>query len=101
MRWARVMIRQMVRLFTLFGALVLVGLAGAQESSPGVGAEHIRFGQSAALSGPASVLKTEMRRDIPAAFAKANRAGGISGRRLARLEHEVPGLKRLRRLHFA
>jgi ABC-type branched-subunit amino acid transport system substrate-binding protein len=54
--------------------------AGAQ--TPGVTAERILFGQSAALAGPAADLGTEMRRGILAAFAEVNRAGGIAGRRL-------------------
>jgi branched-chain amino acid transport system substrate-binding protein len=59
--------------------------SGAQPSAaqpPGVTAERILFGQSAALGGPAAVLGTEMRRGIVAAFEEANRAGGIDGRRL-------------------
>ena len=41
-----------------------------------------RFGQSAALSGPASALGTGMRLGLLAAFEEVNRAGGIHGRRL-------------------
>lgn len=54
--------------------------AGAQ--APGVTAERILFGQSAALGGPAADLGTEMRRGILAAFEEVNRAGGVGGRRL-------------------
>lgn len=54
--------------------------AGAQV--PGVTAERILFGQSAALGGPAAELGTEMRRGILAAFEEVNRAGGVGGRRL-------------------
>ena len=49
---------------------------------PGVTAERILFGQSAALGGPAANLGTEMRRGILAAFEEVNRAGGVGGRRL-------------------
>jgi branched-chain amino acid transport system substrate-binding protein len=54
--------------------------AGAQ--TPGITAERILFGQSAALAGPAADLGTEMRRGILAAFEEVNRAGGVGGRRL-------------------
>ncbi len=42
-----------------------------------------RFGQSAALSGPASALGVGMRQGLLAAFEEVNRGGGIHGRRLA------------------
>lgn len=69
------------RTIVLAAMLGLVATAaGAQ--TPGVSAERILFGQSAALGGPAADLGTEMRRGILAAFAEANRAGGVGGRRL-------------------
>ena len=49
---------------------------------PGVSAERILFGQSAAFSGPAQELGRNMRLGIEAAFAEVNRAGGVQGRRL-------------------
>jgi ABC-type branched-subunit amino acid transport system substrate-binding protein len=52
------------------------------QASPGVTAERILFGQSAALGGPAAILGTEMRRGIVAAFEEVNRTGGVGGRRL-------------------
>ncbi|MFZ5676453.1 MAG: ABC transporter substrate-binding protein [Pseudomonadota bacterium] len=54
--------------------------AGAQ--TPGVTAERILFGQSAAFGGPTADLGNEMRRGIQAAFEEVNRAGGVKGRRL-------------------
>ena len=51
-------------------------------ATDGVGPDHVLFGQSAALSGPAAELGIEMRRGINAAFAEANAAGGIHGREL-------------------
>jgi branched-chain amino acid transport system substrate-binding protein len=62
--------------------LSLLGGAALAADTPGVGQGRILFGQSAALSGPASELGTEMRRGIAAAFAETNRAGGVHGRRL-------------------
>lgn len=58
------------------------GQAPVANASPGVTAERILFGQSAALGGPAANLGTEMRRGIVAAFEEVNRAGGVAGRRL-------------------
>ncbi len=50
--------------------------------SYGVFDDRIVFGQSAAFSGPAGQLGTGMRLGIEAAFAEANRNGGVHGRQL-------------------
>ena len=50
------------------------------EAKPVVDADRVLFGQSAAFSGPASQLGTQMRIGIEAAFLEANRAGGVHGR---------------------
>jgi branched-chain amino acid transport system substrate-binding protein len=60
--------------------LVLAG--GAALADPGVGADKIVFGQAAALDGPAAALGSGMRDGILAAFAEANKAGGVNGRKL-------------------
>lgn len=44
---------------------------------------EVVFGQSAALSGPASELGTGMRLGLESAFAEVNAAGGIGGHRLS------------------
>lgn len=64
--------------------LALLGLAAftAAAAQPGVEPDRIVFGQSAALSGPAMALGQAMRVGIEAAFAEANRSGGVHGRRL-------------------
>ena len=64
--------------------LALLGLAAfsATAAEPGVEPDRIVFGQSAALSGPAMALGQAMRVGIEAAFAEANRGGGVHGRRL-------------------
>ena len=49
---------------------------------PGVFPDRVLFGQTAAFSGPAQGLGIEMRRGIEAAFAEANRGGGVNGRSL-------------------
>jgi ABC-type branched-subunit amino acid transport system substrate-binding protein len=54
----------------------------AQAGDPGVGADRIVFGQVAAFDGPAAALGLGMREGIAAAFAEANKAGGVKGRKL-------------------
>ena len=49
---------------------------------PGVTANQIRFGQSAAFTGPSADLGLGMRLGIQAAFNEANQAGGVNGRML-------------------
>lgn len=48
----------------------------------GVTADSIIIGQSAALSGPAQALGTEMKAGIEAYFKYVNSKGGVNGRRL-------------------
>ena len=48
----------------------------------GVSADKIIFGQAAALHGPASALGQGMKLGLDAAFAEANKAGGVKGRKL-------------------
>jgi ABC-type branched-subunit amino acid transport system substrate-binding protein len=54
----------------------------ATARSGGVFDDSVLFGQSAAFSGPARELGKNMRLGIEAAFAEANRDGGVHGRRL-------------------
>ena len=51
-------------------------------AAPGVADDEIRFGQSAALTGPSSALGIGMQLGIQAAFKEVNDAGGVHGRRL-------------------
>ncbi len=51
-------------------------------AEPGVDKTRIVFGQAAALEGPAAALGQEMRLGLLAAFAEANRLGGVHQRRL-------------------
>ena len=60
-----------------------VDATGASARTPGVSDSQVVFGQSAALSGPASGLGVNMRRGIEAAFYEANLSGGIHGRQFA------------------
>ena len=61
---------------------VAVSNPRALAETPGVSAERVLFGQSAAFSGPASELGLNMRLGIQAAFQEANESGGVHGRRL-------------------
>lgn len=58
------------------------GANASQVEEPGVTAERILFGQSAAFSGPARELGRNMNIGIEAAFQEANRRGGVHGRQL-------------------
>ena len=74
-----------LRLSLVFG--FLLGSIGAstqetQQDAPGVYADRIVFGQSAAFSGPSQELGINMRLGIRAAFSEANKAGGVHGRSL-------------------
>src|SRR5438270_2355029 len=70
-----------------FLILLACVLAYAVDSNPtlaedGVSKDRIVFGQVAALEGPAQALGQGMRQGLLAAFAEANRAGGVGGRML-------------------
>jgi branched-chain amino acid transport system substrate-binding protein len=63
-------------------ALIASLLGGAAFAEDGVTDTTITFGQVAALTGPAQDLGQGMRQGILAAFAEANRSGGVAGRTL-------------------
>jgi ABC-type branched-subunit amino acid transport system substrate-binding protein len=69
-----------------FGAMSFLNAAAYGE--PGVFADRIVFGQSAAFDGPAAALGLGMREGILAAFNEANAAGGISGHKLELVSHD-------------
>ena len=54
----------------------------ASGADPGVGSTTILIGESAAFSGPASELGTEMRAGAMAYFTAVNKAGGVNGRKI-------------------
>ena len=69
------------------GAVLAVVAAAAlgpvrADDIPGVSEDRIRFGQSAAFSGPAQALGQGMQLGIRAAFEERNRQGGVHGRSL-------------------
>lgn len=61
---------------------ITLSVATVEAADPGVNGGRILFGQSAAFEGPAKALGIGMREGIRAAFAEANRAGGVKGRKL-------------------
>jgi ABC-type branched-subunit amino acid transport system substrate-binding protein len=68
-------------------ALSVAFIAGLGAVSPafaedGVAADKIVFGQAAALDGPTAALGQGMKAGINAAFAEANKAGGVKGHKL-------------------
>ena len=62
--------------------LMLVVAASALHAEPGVTPTSILIGQSAAFSGAASELGTEMRTGAAAYFRVVNAAGGVHGRKI-------------------
>lgn len=58
--------------------------AGSQPAiaEPGVSPTEVVVGQVAALAGPAAALGNGMRTGLLAAFAEANAAGGVNGRKI-------------------
>ncbi len=72
------------RLLTAYSVAFVAMLAAttAARAEDGVSADKIVFGQAAPLAGPAAALGQGMEIGINAAFAEANRAGGVKGRKL-------------------
>lgn len=67
----------------VFAALIVSGaIVSAAQAEDGVSRDRILLGQAAALEGPASALGLGMQLGMNAAFAEANRAGGVHGRQL-------------------
>ena len=64
------------------GSATTMALISQESGPPGVFDDRILFGQSAAFSGLASQLGAGMKLGIEAAFAEANRNGGVHGRQL-------------------
>jgi ABC-type branched-subunit amino acid transport system substrate-binding protein len=64
------------------GGLATALIALAASADPGVTSNSILIGQSAAFSGPASELGTEMRAGAMAYFQAINAAGGVNGRKI-------------------
>lgn len=65
-----------------FAAMLACFAIDPAAAEPGITKDKIVFGQSTALGGPASALGQGMQAGILAAFEEANRAGGVTGRKL-------------------
>lgn len=75
----------MMRAPRLFSILLLAALCAAppaRAADVGVFDDRVVFGQSAAFSGPAAGLGSDLRLGIEAAFQEANRRGGVHGRKI-------------------
>lgn len=68
--------------WTWLGGALLGATALAAGAEPGVTATTIVIGQSAAFSGPASELGSEMRSGAMAYFQAVNASGGVNGRKI-------------------
>src|SRR6266496_3350000 len=64
------------------GGIFVAAFAFAANADPGVTSTSILIGQSAAFTGPASELGTEMRAGAMAYFQAVNAAGGVNGRKI-------------------
>ena len=72
----------MRRAGAIAAAAVVIAASFAAHAENGITADKIIFGQAAALDGPAAALGQGMREGILAAFAEANKAGGVKGHKL-------------------
>ncbi|HTS23090.1 MAG TPA: ABC transporter substrate-binding protein [Casimicrobiaceae bacterium] len=72
----------MVNAWRWLGGILLAAVASAAAGDPGVTSNSILIGQSAAFSGPASELGTEMRAGAMAYFQAINASGGVNGRKI-------------------
>ncbi len=77
-KWAK----RLKRSFVGVAAGVLIVAAFSAHAENGISAEKIVLGQAAALDGPAAALGQGMREGLLAAFAEANKAGGVKGRQI-------------------
>jgi ABC-type branched-subunit amino acid transport system substrate-binding protein len=68
-------------LFAVAAAVAIVASFSARAEN-GVSPEKIVLGQAAALDGPAAALGRAMREGLLAAFAEANKAGGVKGHQI-------------------
>ncbi|WP_342359784.1 ABC transporter substrate-binding protein [Terrarubrum flagellatum] len=72
--------RDFIKGVATVGAMTALPRAAFAET--GVAADKITFGQAAVFEGPASALGLGMRDGILAAFAEANAAAGVKGRKI-------------------
>jgi branched-chain amino acid transport system substrate-binding protein len=76
-------LRAAIRLTAALAAVAaLLWSQAALAQAPGVTADKIRLGQSAALTGPAAELGIQMRSGMQVYFDRTNSLGGIAGRKI-------------------
>jgi len=79
----RQLLARMASLATLAAASSATSAASAASAvEAGVSASSIRFGMSSPMTGTAGAYGLQMKQGVEAAFAEANAAGGVRGRRL-------------------
>lgn len=66
----------------VIGLMVLIGTLTTAQAEDGVTSDKILLGQSCALQGPAAALGKAMQTGLEVAFAQANGAGGVNGRKI-------------------
>jgi branched-chain amino acid transport system substrate-binding protein len=71
---------------------VLAAGFGTAKAENGVSSNAILFGQAAVLQGPASALGLGMKAGLLAAFAEANRKGGVHGRQIKLISLRVAAM---------
>ncbi len=79
---ARMWANRLKRSLVGVAAAVTIVAAFSARAENGISAEKIVLGQAAALDGPAAALGQAMREGLLAAFAEANKAGGVKGRQI-------------------
>ena len=73
----------MIRILSIFwGVFLGISLWSPAADSNTPNSNEVVLGMSTALSGPAAVLGRDMRRGVMAGLERANRAGGVNGRKL-------------------
>ncbi len=78
----RFLLAKITAIYLLLGGFLASGTTlCSAEADPKAPAEIV-LGMSTALSGPAEALGKDMRKGVLAGFARANRAGGVNGRKL-------------------
>ncbi len=74
--------KKIIRTCVATTILVLFAFSASVLAENGVTSFSIKFGQTAAIGGPASALGSGMRDGIKAAFDEINNSGGVHGRKL-------------------
>ena len=79
---------QGIRVLQSSALVFSLAISAAVAAAPGVYADKIVLGQSAAFEGPAQALGQGMRLGLQAAFAEVNTAGGVNGRKIELITYD-------------